>query len=110
MVINPVVRDFIRCRLYRDRSVVMMDDALDRFFEHLKNLPHLDSEESIKIAANSFVLLFLTTEAVKRGYDPTKVSFEIIVKNRHLFSIIAANEETTRLVSEVFGSAHFSLN
>ncbi len=87
-----------------------MDDALDRFFEHLKNLPYLGSEESIKIAANSFVLLFLTAEAVKRGYDPTNLSFEILIKSTHLFSIIPTNEETTRLVSEVFGSAHFSLN
>ncbi|WP_292598721.1 hypothetical protein [Mesotoga sp. UBA6090] len=88
----------------------MMDDALDKFKEHLRNLPYLGSEESIRRAAHSFVLLFLTTEAVKRGYDPANVGFEILVKNPNAFSIRPTNEETTRLVSEVFGSAHFSLN
>ncbi|GEM_PF-2011663 len=86
------------------------DDAYREFQKHLRSLPDLGSLESIKTAAHSFVLLFLTTEAVARGYDPADISFEILVKSPYLFSIRPTNEETTRLVSEVFGSAHFSLN
>mgnify|MGYP000688353807 CR=1 FL=1 len=87
-----------------------IDDALERFYEHLRHLPALGSLESIRVTAHSFVLLFLTTEAIERGYDPSEVSFEIVVKNNHMFSIVPSNDETTRLVAEVFGSAHFSLN